>query len=569
LQIAEGEYYERLAEGNRIRLIPVMAPRGTIYDRNGDILATTRPGFTVSLLQVNAPISEEVILKVAKILNMPPQEIQDRLAQHKGSFDPVRLKSDIGPEIMAMIEERRNDLPGVVIEIQPTRNYVYNELAAHVLGYVSEISDSEIKNLKEAGYKAGDLIGKFGLEKKFDRDLRGVDGGGQMEVDANGRPIQVLGKKDPLPGNNLVLTLDAQIQATAEKAIAEHLNYLRTTLKNSSAHAAAVVVLNPKTGEILALANSPTFNPNLFTGGISTTEWKKINENIYHPMENKAISGEYPPGSTFKVITATAALELGKVSPEEKIYDSGRHWLVPEKGNAGQSALGWLNFRQGLSMSNNVYFYEMGYRLGIDNIEKYARMFGLGERTGIDLQGEAEGLVASRSYKKRVYQEDWYVSETFDAAIGQGFNLATPLQMAAVISQIANWGSYYRPHLVSKIVKADGTLVKEFQPELIRQLPISRNSLNLIRTSLRDAATMPGGTSAVYFSDFPIPVAGKTGTSENPHGKDHGWFMAFAPYEDPTVAIVVIADQGGFGVVAAAPIAKKILEKIFNVVPPK
>jgi penicillin-binding protein 2 len=567
LQIAHGQYYERLADGNRIRLIPVMAPRGTIYDRNGLVLVTTRPGFTVSLLEINEPISDEVIEKVSKILSMPQEEIKRRLKQHKGSFDPVRIRNDVGPEIVAMIEERRSDLPGVVIEIQPTRNYVYNETAAHVLGYVSEISDYEMERLKTSGYKTGDLIGKFGLEKNFDKELRGVDGGGQMEVDANGRPIQVLGKKNPLPGNNLVLTIDVKIQSAAEKAVTEHLEYLRNTLKNPRANAAAVVVMNPKNGEIMAMVSSPSFNPNLFTGGISNAEWKKINENPYNPMENKAIAGEYPPGSTFKVVTAAAALELGKTTPSERLFDSGQHWLLP-KGNAGGKAFGWITFRQAFYMSTNIFFYELGYRLGIDNIEKYARMLGLGERTGVDLLGEAKGLVANRQYKRDVYKEDWYVSETFDAAIGQGFNLTTPLQMAAVISQFANWGAYYKPHLVKKVLKPDGTVLKEFEPELVTQLPISRNTLDTVRSSLRDSAVVPGGTSAFYFHDFPIAVAGKTGTAENPHGRDHAWFIAFAPYDNPTVAIAVLVDQGGFGSVAAVPIAKKIFENVFDIPPP-
>ncbi|MDF2568986.1 MAG: mrdA 1 [Sporomusa sp.] len=563
LQMAQGQYYGRLADGNRIRLIPIMAPRGVFYDRNGVMLVSNRPGFTVSLLPISGPVPDEVINKLAGILNMNVQEINSKLSQHTGSFEPVRVKTDVGPDIVTKIEERRAELPGVVIEIQPLRNYVNNELAAHIFGYVSEINDVELEKRKAEGYKSGDIVGKFGLENVYDKEIRGTDGGNQVEVDVNGRPVQVLGKKDPLPGHNLVLTIDYRVQKAAEAAIDEQLTYLQTKTEFTKANAAAAVVLNPKTGEILAMVSRPAFNPNLFNGGISEKDWKQLNDNPYHPMDNKAISGEYPPGSTFKIITGTAALELGKVTPEEKILDTGTHWIIP-KGNAMGEALGWINFREALSKSDNVYFYEMGNRLGIDNLEKYARMFGLGAFTGINLPGESDGLVANRRYKEKAYGEEWYLSETFDAAIGQGFQLTTPLQMAMVIGEIANGGHRYTPNLVSKITGYNGDVIKTFAPKEVGQVTISDSTLNLIRESLREVAK-EGGTAAADFGDFPIAIAGKTGTAENPHGHDHGWFVAYGPYEDPRVAVAVIVEQGGFGSSSAAPIAKKIMEAAFNI----
>ncbi|QDR80124.1 penicillin-binding protein 2 [Sporomusa termitida] len=563
LQMAQGQYYERLADGNRIRLIPIMAPRGVFYDRNGVMLVSNRPGFTVSLLSISGPVPDAVLDKLAGILNMNVREIKAKVAQQSGSFEPVRIKTDLGPDIVTKIEERRAELPGVVIEIQPLRNYVYNELAAHIFGYVSEINETELENRKADGYKAGDIVGKFGLERVYDKEIRGTDGGNQVEVDVSGRPVQVLGKKDPLPGHNLVLTIDYRVQKAAETAIDEQLMHLQTKTEFNKAQAAAAVVINPKNGEILAMVSRPSFNPNLFNGGISEKDWKLLNDNPYHPMDNKAISGEYPPGSTFKIITGTAALELGKVTPQEKILDTGRHWLIP-KGNAMGEALGWINFREALSKSDNVYFYEMGNRLGIDNLEKYARMFGLGAVTGINLPGESEGLVANQRYKQKVYGEDWYLSETFDAAIGQGFQLTTPLQMAVVIGEIANGGHRYRPNLVSKITSTSGETLTTFGPEEVGQVTISDNTLTLIRESLREVA-QEGGTAAAYFGDFPIAIAGKTGTSENSHGHDHGWFVAYGPYEDPRVAVAVIVEQGGFGSSSAAPIAKKIMEAAFNI----
>ncbi|SDE73329.1 penicillin-binding protein 2 [Sporomusa acidovorans] len=556
LQMAQGQYYGRLADGNRIRLIPIMAPRGIFYDRNGVTLVSNRPGFTVSVLPITGPVPEEAVLKLATILGMNVEEIKGKLAQHNGSFEPIRVKTDVGPDIVTKIEERRSELPGVVIEIQPLRNYVNNELGAHIFGYVSEINDVELENRKADGYKPGDIVGKFGLEKLYDKEIRGADGGNQVEVDVNGRPIQVIGKKDPIPGHNLILTIDARIQKATEAALDEQLANLTTK-------AAAAVVLNPKTGEVLAMVSRPAFNPNLFNGGISSKDWKQLNDNPFHPMDNKAIAGEYPPGSTFKIITGTAALELGKVTPEEKILDTGTHWIIP-KGNSEGEALGWINFREALSKSDNVYFYEMGNRLGIDNLEKYARMFGLGAVTGINLPGESDGLVANRRYKEKAYGEEWYLSETFDAAIGQGFQLATPLQMAVVMSEVANGGHRYKPNLVSRITSPNGEVIKTFTPEEVGSVTITEGTLTLIREALREVA-QPGGTAAAAFQDFPVTIAGKTGTAENPHGKDHGWFVAYGPYEDPRVTVAVIVEQGGFGSTSAVPIAKKILEAAFNI----
>ena len=563
LQVIEGEYYARLADGNRIRLVPAMAPRGLFYDRNGELLVSNRPGFAVSLLSITGPVPDEVIERLAKLLKMNKDTIYSKIERHVG-FDPIHIKSDVGPEIVTVLEEQKNDFPGVVIEVQPIRNYVNLELGAHIFGYVSEINDAELEKRKAEGYRSGDIVGKFGLEKVYDKELRGMDGGGQVEVDVTGKPVQILGKKEPIPGNNLILTIDEKIQKATEKAIDEQLYYLQTQTQFKRAKAAAAVVMNPQTGEVLAMVSRPAFNPNLFATGISTKDWKLINENPNYPLDNKAITGEYPPGSTFKIITGIAALEEGKVTPEEKILDTGKHWIIP-KGNAEGEALGWIDFNVALSKSDNVYFYEMGNRLGIDALERYARMFGLGEKTGINLPYEAEGLVANRRYKEKVFKEDWYLAETFDAAIGQGFNLATPLQMAVVLSEVANGGKRYRPYLVSKITDPEGKVIKTFAPEVLAKISISDTTINLVRESLRDVARE--GTASAIFKDFAVPIAGKTGTAENSHGSDHGWFVAYGPYDNPNIVVAVIVEQGGFGSGSAVPIGKKILEAAFNLQP--
>lgn len=554
LQIYQGEYYAGLADGNRIRIVPSMAPRGTFYDRNGELLVTNRPGFSVSLLPLTAPISDDVIARLSDLLKVPTDEIKTKIAGHSG-FNPIRIKTDVTPDIVSIIEEQKSQYPGVVIEVMPIRDYILKQEGAHTFGYVSEINDTELEKMKDEGYKSGDIIGKFGIEKIYDKELRGENGGQQVEVDVSGKPVQILGRKEPVPGDDLELTIDIKLQQAAEKAVDEQLTQI-------GAHAAAAVVMNPQTGEILAMVSRPAFDPNLFAHGISSKEWNQLNNNPYHPMDNKTITGEYPPGSTFKIVTGTAALTEGVVTPDEQIFDSGHHWIIP-KGNADGEALGWLNFRSALAHSDNVYFYEMGNRLGIDRLEKYARMFGLGAKTGIDLPYEASGLVANRRYKEKNFDDgEWYLSETFDAAIGQGFNLVTPLQAAMVMGEIAADGKRYKPHVVNRIIAPDGSVVKDFQPELLSQLDVPEEDIKLVQDGLHDVTKY--GTAASSFRGFTVDIAGKTGTAENSQGRDHGWFVAYGPFDNPNVVVAVIVENGGYGSQSAVPIGRKILEAAFG-----
>lgn len=554
LQIYQGEYYAGLADGNRIRIVPSMAPRGTFYDRNGELLVTNRPGFSVSLLPLTAPISDDVIDRLSDLLKVPTDEIRTKIAGHSG-FNPIRIKTDVTPDIVSIIEEQKSQYPGVVIEVTPIRDYILKQEGAHTFGYVSEINDTELEKMKDEGYKSGDIIGKFGLEKVYDKELRGENGGQQVEVDVSGKPVQILGRKEPVPGDDLELTIDINLQQAAEKAVDEQLTQI-------GAHAAAAVVMNPQTGEILAMVSRPAFDPNLFAHGISSKDWNQLNNNPYHPMDNKTITGEYPPGSTFKIVTGTAALTEGVVTPDEQIFDSGHHWIIP-KGNADGEALGWLNFRTALAHSDNVYFYEMGNRLGIDRLEKYARMFGLGAKTGIDLPYEATGLVANRRYKEKNFDDgEWYLSETFDAAIGQGFNLVTPLQAAMVMGEIAADGKRYKPHVVNRIIAPDGSVVKDFQPELLSQLDVPEEDIKLVQDGLHDVTKY--GTAASSFRGFTVDIAGKTGTAENSQGRDHGWFVAYGPFDNPNIVVAVIVENGGYGSQSAVPIGRKILEAAFG-----
>ena len=554
LQVYRGDEYVRRSDGNRTRLVPTVASRGTFFDRNGQSIVENRPSFVVSLLPLTAPIQPEVITRLSALLQVPREEIEAKVKAHTG-YEPIRVKNDVGPELLTVIEEQSELYPGVIIEVQAVRDYLYKTQGAHILGYVSEISEAELERRKDEGYKTGDIIGQFGLERVYDQELRGINGGELVEVDVTGKPVQILGQKEPVSGHDLYLTIDWRLQAATEKAVDDQLALI-------GAKAAAAVVMNPQTGEVLALVSRPAFDPNLFVHGISEKNWQAINENPYDPLDNKATTGEYPPGSTFKIVTGTAALSEEVVTPTEQILDTGVYWLG-EKGNAGGEVLGWLDFTSALAHSDNYYFYEMGYRLGVDRLEKYARMFGLGEKTGINLPYESEGLVPSRAYKEKYLEDEWYDSETLDAAIGQGFNLVTPLQAAMVMGEIAANGQRFQPYLVSKIVDTEGNLVKAYTPKLLSALEVPDNVIRLVQQGLRDV-TKEGTAAGVFGTNFPVDIAGKTGTAENSQGADHGWFVAYGPYSNPGIVVAVIVENGGFGSQSAVPIGKRILEAAFG-----
>ena len=553
LQIYKGDYYSKRAEGNRTRYTRIIAPRGIIYDCNGEELVNNKPGFIIALTRSSGKYKPELLNHLSILLKMPQAKIEEIIEKSKDGNEPIRLVRDASPELVTKIEENIMYLPGVLIEVQPVRSYLNNELAVHALGYVGEVSEYEIEEKVYPDLKAGDIVGKFGLENYYDSYLRGTDGSFREEIDVSGRAVQIMDKVDPKPGQGLVLTIDAKLQRVAENAADKQLAALGCS-------ACSVVVMDPYSGEIKALVSRPTFNPNWFVNGISEKNWNSINNNSSYPMTDKAIAGEYPPGSTFKIVTGSAALQENKVKPNELIYDSGRHWLVDMR-NAGGEALGYINFKTALSASDNVYFYEMGNRLGIDLLDKYAKDFGFGKKTGIDLHGEASGLIASPAYKQKVFKEDWFLGDTFNAAIGQGFTLVTPIQIAQMLSAVATDGKRYKPHLVTKIINDDGSVVKTFDPELEGPLPVSKENLDLVQEGLK-AVTKEGGTASSLDS-LPVSVAGKTGTAENPHGRDHGWFIAYAPSEKPKYVVVCIVEQGSFGSVSAAPIVKNILEYLF------
>lgn len=556
LQIYKGVYYDKQADGNRLRSTRIVAARGLMYDRHGKVLVDNSAGYTLTL-QPHRKYTEDMLQTLGNILNIQPEMIKKKLSLAADNYEPVKIKSNLTTEELTSIEERRKELNGVVVETEPERRYLFNELAVHTLGYTGEVSEYDITQGRFKGLPQGSIVGKAGLEKTYDNYLRGTDGKRNEEVDASGRVVQQLGSLAPKSGKDLVLTIDLGIQQAAEKAVDEQLAALQKSGVAPYAKACAVVAMDPTTGAIRAMVSRPGFNPNLFVRGISNKDWQAINQNPFDPMTDKAISGEYPPGSTFKVVTGSAALDLHKVTPEEMIYDSGHHWIIP-MGNAGGEALGWINFQTAFAASDNVYFYEMGRRVGIDNLDAYATKFGFGNITGIDLPGESAGLIPSPAAKQKVFGEEWGLGDTFNASIGQGLTLVTPLQLAQMLSIVAENGVIHQPYLVEKVINEDGSLLAVPQRKEAKKIDISSETLALIQKGLL-GVTQAGGTAA-YFSSLGVPIAGKTGTAENPHGQDHGLFIAYAPADNPKLVVAAVVEQGSYGSTAAGPIVYKILQ---------
>lgn len=561
LQLWRGDYYAKQSDGNRLRQSRILAPRGIIYDSEGKELVNNLPGYAV-VLQKQSSYKPETLQRLSNLLQMPVEEINAKIKASKNFYEPIMLKNNLDQHMVTKIEEQRRYMPEVMLSVQPIRNYPYHELAVHALGYVGEVSAYEIEQGLFKNISQGSLVGKGGLEKTYDKYLRGEDGAFMEEVDVAGNVVKHYDSVQPIPGKNLKLTIDYELQKELEAFTDKHLAFLRSSGIAPGARAAAVVAIDPRNGAVRAMVSRPGYDPNWFVHGISSKNWNSINNDPNYPMNNKVITGEYPPGSTFKIVTGSAAFELKKVGLNEPIFDGGFHPMVPTMGNAGGEVLGWLTFIKALAMSDNVYFYELGYRVGIDNIEKYAHIFGFGERTGIDLEGESKGLVASKKVKREIWDEDWRLGDTFNAAIGQGFNLTTPIQLSVMLSIVANGGTKYQPYLVDSIINSDGSLFEKPKRAEGKHIDVSQQTIDYIRMGM-SATTQEGGTAS-YFAGLPKPIAGKTGTAENSHGRDHGLFVAYGPVDDPELVVVCIVEQGGFGSVAAGPIVYKAFEEFFQ-----
>lgn len=561
LQLWRGDYYAKQSDGNRLRQSRILAPRGIIYDSEGKELVNNLPGYAV-VLQKQSSYKPETLQRLSNLLQMPVEEINAKIKASENFYEPILLKNNLDQQMVTKIEEQRRYMPEVMLSVQPIRNYPYHELAVHALGYVGEVSSYEIEQGLFKNISQGSLVGKGGLEKTYDKYLRGEDGAFMEEVDVAGNVVKHYDSVQPVPGKNLKLTIDYELQKELEAFTDKHLAFLRSSGIAPGARAAAVVAIDPRNGAVRAMVSRPGYDPNWFVHGVSSKNWNSINNDPNYPMNNKVITGEYPPGSTFKIVTGSAAFELKKVGLNEPIFDGGFHPMVPTMGNAGGEVLGWLTFIKALAMSDNVYFYELGYRVGIDNIEKYAHIFGFGERTGIDLEGESKGLVASKKVKRKIWDEDWRLGDTFNAAIGQGFNLTTPIQLSVMLSIVANGGTKYQPYLVDSIINSDGSLFEKPKRAEGKHIDVSQQTIDYIRMGM-SATTQEGGTAS-YFAGLPKPIAGKTGTAENSHGRDHGLFVAYGPVDDPELVVVCIVEQGGFGSVAAGPIVYKAFEEFFQ-----
>jgi penicillin-binding protein 2 len=569
LQIIKGSDFRKLSENNRIRIRENPADRGMLLDRNGQVLAQNRPSFEVYLVPEDLKANPEVLVKVSEMLKMTPEEIEEKIRSQKRRppFKPVKIKSDIDWNELALLESNRVYLPGLIVDVRPRRAYNYGDLASHLIGYLGEVDENELRQSKDAPYRMGELIGKYGVEYRWEDDLRGLDGGRQIEVDALGREIKPIQSIEPFPGNNVILTIDFELQKAAEEAFGE---------KNG-----ALIAMDPNTGRILAMVSKPGFDPDLFARNITPEEWKSLMESPFHPLQNKGVQGQYPPGSTFKIITAIAGLEEGIITPETAMTCAGafpygnRDFRCWKEGGHGP-----ISLRRALVESCDIYFYQLGLKLGVDKIAYYATMFGFGKATGISLPHEKSGTVPSSSWKKRRFRTPWYSGETLSFAVGQGYLNATPLQLAEMISAVANGGKLFLPQVVEGVENLYGKRLKDYPPVEVGRVQVSEKNLRIVQDALMGAVNEPNGTGGSSALKG-IKVAGKTGTAQvvkmaqdfkkgdmermAMKFRDHAWFVAFAPYDEPQIAVAVLVENGGFGAAAAAPIAKKVIGKYLRV----
>jgi penicillin-binding protein 2 len=565
LQVIKGSDFRQMSTNNCIRIREDPAARGMILDRKGRLLALNRPSFEVYLVPEDLKENPEVLVRVGQVLNMSPEEIQEKLQTQKKRtpFRPVKIKSDIEWNELARLETNRVHLPGLFVDVRPRRTYHHGPLASHLIGYLGEVDENELKEPKGAPYRMGAMIGKYGVEYQWETYLRGIDGGRQIEVDALGREIKHLRSVESFPGNNLTLTIDFEVQKVAEEAFQEKTG--------------ALIAMDPRNGRVLAMVSKPSFDPDIFARTISSEEWKSLTENPFSPLQNKGIQGQYPPGSVFKIITAIAGLETGAITPNTQmtcrgIYPYGnrdfRCWRPEGHGT--------ITLHRAIVESCDIYFYQLGLKVGVDAIAHYAEQFGLGSLTGITLPHEKSGIVPSTSWKKRRLGAPWYSGETLSLAVGQGYINATPLQLLVLISAIANGGRLYLPRVVEKVEDVYGNLLKEWPVSETGRVDISEKTLQIIQQALMGAVNDPRGTGwACVLKE--AKAAGKTGTAQVikmaqdfKKGdmermplklRDHAWFVAYAPFEDPTIAVVVLVEHGGYGGAAAAPIAKRVIEK--------
>jgi penicillin-binding protein 2 len=563
LQVIEGERLTFLSENNRVRIKRIAGTRGVILDRRGQLLVDSRPSFDLLFVAEDTEDPEHTLRQLARYLGRDEKELLAIFEENKkrAAFEEVVIGKDVDWPTVVAVEAHQLELPGITLRARPRRSYADGPVAAHVLGYLGEIGPRQLKVLKDEGYALGDEVGQYGLERRWEDFLRGQSGGQQVEVDALGRRVRVLHEVTDVPGYTVHLTLDRHLQETAFEA-----------LKGKEG---TIVVLDVNNGDILAMVSTPAFDPNIFARGIKSDEWQALIKDRLRPLNNRAIQGQYPPGSTFKVIMAIAGLEEGVLQPESRISDPGFYYF----GNRAfrdwkKEGHGAVDLHKAIVESCDVYFYQAGQRIGIDRIAKWARAFGLGEKTGAALDDEKSGIVPDSEWKRKRFRQPWFPGETLSVAIGQGYLTVTPLQLANMMAAVANGGTLYRPRLVNKIESVDGSTVREYGAEKIRTIPVKPGTLERVRNGLADVVKGVGGTGGAARSKI-VEIAGKTGTAQvvemkgaylkseqlSYFSRDHAWFVSYAPVQNPQIAVVVLVEHGGHGGSAAAPMAKKVIEK--------
>ena len=569
LQVIQHDYYATRAEGNRISLVPVTPNRGVIVDRNGTVMARNYSAFTLEITPSKVRDLEASIEELSRLIEIQTKDRKrfKKLMDESKNFESIPIRTRLTDKEVAKFAANRYRFPGIEVKARLFRQYPLGEVGSHALGYIGRVNDRDLDTIRnaelEANYKGTDHFGKSGLEQKYEFALHGKTGYEEVEIDAGGRAVRNLSRTAPVPGNNLTLTLDAKLQAITEQAFGERRG--------------ALVAIEPETGGILALVSKPTFDPNLFVDGIRTDDWDAYNTNPDKPMINRAIYGTYPPGSTFKPFMALAALETGKRTPQQSISDpgyfnfGGHHFRDDKVGGHGM-----VDMYKSIVHSCDTYYYMLANDMGIENIANFMGQLGLGQRTGIDIEGESEGVLPSQAWKKRRFkrpeQQKWYAGETISIGIGQGYNSYTPLQLALATATVANNGVMFRPHIVKYIVDSKSGEKSMVEPEPIRRLPFKQQNIDVIKKAM--VGVNKEGTGGRAFAGAEYESGGKTGTAQvyslkgekyeagkvKERLRDHALFVAFAPADKPKIALAVLVENGGFGAQSAAPIARMVID---------
>jgi penicillin-binding protein 2 len=568
LQVIKGDELRQRSENNSVRLRKIKSMRGLIMDTRRQVLVDNQPSFDLVFVPNRSRDINKIIENVKALYEERSLAIPS-LASFTGKIKPlvpVILEKNISMEKLAVVETHALELPGLVAEVTPIRQYLTGQMTAQIIGFTGEVSREELDQEREEPLTPGDIIGKFGIEKFLDGHLRGKNGAEQIEVNAAGKAVRSLGKIKSLTGGNVVLTIDSGLQKVAWDAIGNRRG--------------ALAAIDPRNGAVLALVSSPSFDPNLFNSGISFGDWERLANDRQHPMENRSISGQYPPASTYKPVVAAAALEEGIITPETTYYCNGAFQMGDRTFRCwNEKGHGHVNLHRGIVESCDVYFYNLGQKLGVDKLAAYARAFGLGSPLGIDLSREKGGLIPTRQWKLDRLGESWQMGETISLSIGQGFNLVTPLQLVNVYATLANGGALYRPRLVKQLESSDGLVVKVYSPEKLKTLPVSARNIRIINQALWGVVNEKGGTGYIL-KRKEADVAGKTGTAQvigmpqddktrkakrvSGDFKDHALFACFAPYGNPEIAVAIILENAGGGGAVAAPVARKFIDAYFD-----